>query len=134
MPISRKRRLLLAAAGALPFARVQAEDAWDEVWDVIVVGAGAAGLSAAIAAREAGASVLVLEKMAAAGGNSALCTGDMAVCGSPVQKALGFADSPEQMADDICREGVTSDRERALCVSRGARRLGMDAVDRRSLE
>ncbi len=120
MPISHKRRLLLAAAGALPFARVQAEDAWDEVWDVIVVGAGAAGLSAAIAAREAGASVLVLEKMAAAGGNSALCTGDMAVCGSPVQKALGFADSPEQMADDICREGVTSDRERALFVSRGA--------------
>ncbi len=133
------RRTLLAAAltttGAFPLS-LAAEPAWDEIWDVIVVGAGAAGLAAAIAAREAGASVLVLEKMAGPGGNSALCTGDMAVCGSPVQKRLGLADSPDLMASDICREGVTSDPQRALFVAQGAlsawewtRSIGVDWND-----
>lgn len=37
--------------------------AWDEQTDVIVVGSGVAGLSAAIEARQAGAAVLVFEKL-----------------------------------------------------------------------
>lgn len=113
------RRSFLSVAGALPLS-LHAETPWDETWDVIVVGAGAAGLAAAVAARETGAAVLVIEKMPGAGGNSALCTGDMAVCGSPLQKRLGFSDSPDLMADDICREGVTSDRQRALFVAHGS--------------
>ena len=43
---------------------------WDETYDVVVVGSGFAGLAAALAAREAGASVAVFEKMAFIGGNS----------------------------------------------------------------
>lgn len=121
MPIPFNRRTLLTAAGALPLTVLGTKLPWDDTWDVIVVGSGAAGLSAAIAAREAGASVLVIEKMTGIGGNSALCTGDMAVCGSPVQKTLGFTDTPDLMADDICREGKTSDRNRALFIARGSR-------------
>ena len=41
-------------------------------YDVVVIGAGGAGLTAAITAAENGASVVVVEKMAAIGGNTAL--------------------------------------------------------------
>lgn len=47
--------------------------------DVLVVGFGAAGANAAIAAHDAGARVLVVEKMARGGGNSALCAGALVV-------------------------------------------------------
>jgi len=43
---------------------------WDEVIDVVVVGSGFAGLSAAIESHDAGCSVMVLEKMDKPGGNS----------------------------------------------------------------
>ena len=63
------RRASLAAGAARPEPdRAQAED---QVCDVLVVGAGPAGLSAAIAAAEAGASVVVLDERSATGGQYA---------------------------------------------------------------
>lgn len=119
--LSRRKLLALAGAGlsglAAPARACRASGRWDEAWDVIVVGSGAAGLSAAIMARKAGASVLLIEKNRVLGGNTALCIGDMAVCGSPIQKKLGIRDSPEIMAADIRRYGVTSDFSRCLFVS-----------------
>ena len=50
-------------------------DAFHETTDVIVVGFGAAGTTAAFAAREAGAEVLCLERTAGAGGAAALAEG-----------------------------------------------------------
>lgn len=52
---------------------------WDYAADVVVIGYGAAGGNAAIAAHDAGAKVLVLEKMDMAGGNSAVCHGGMVI-------------------------------------------------------
>jgi len=52
---------------------------WDYTADVVVIGYGAAGGNAAIAAHDAGAKVLVLEKMPIAGGNSAVCYGGMVI-------------------------------------------------------
>jgi fumarate reductase flavoprotein subunit len=51
---------------------------WREVADVLVIGAGFAGLAAAAAAASAGSAVVVLEKMARHGGNSAINLGDYA--------------------------------------------------------
>lgn len=56
--------------------------------DVVVVGAGLAGLSAAIEARQAGASVVVLEKNGRVGGNSIVAGGIVYATNSPLNKEL----------------------------------------------
>ncbi len=48
---------------------------WDCMTDVLVIGTGYAGLAAAIEANDAGAQVIILEKMPAIGGNSIIASG-----------------------------------------------------------
>lgn len=69
--------------------------------EVLVVGSGYAGLSAAIEARLAGASVLVIEKMAAPGGNSIISDGGIAAVGTWEQNEQGIEDSVELMVADM---------------------------------
>jgi fumarate reductase flavoprotein subunit len=68
---------------------------------VLVIGAGGCGLAAALAAREAGAEVLVLERDASALGTTAMSTGLIPGAGTRMQRAAGIADSPELFAADI---------------------------------
>lgn len=68
--------------------------------DVVVVGSGAAGLSAALAASEAGATVLVAESEGIVGGSSRLSGGLMMGAGTRYQRALGIEDSPEALFHD----------------------------------
>ncbi len=83
-----------------------AEPYWDEAYDVIVIGAGFAGLTAAIEASNSGASVVVLEKMRAPGGNSIISDGGIAAAGTPMQQRLGIEDSPQLMYADMLRAGL----------------------------
>lgn len=73
--------------------------------DVVVVGAGGAGLSAAIAARNEGANVIVLEKMGIAGGNTNYATGGLNAAETSVQKALNISDTVEQFYEDTMKGG-----------------------------
>ena len=73
--------------------------------DVIVVGAGGAGLTAAIEAAENGASVILIEKMPMAGGNTLISGGEMAAPGNWLQKEEGIEDSAEQFYQDILKGG-----------------------------
>jgi succinate dehydrogenase/fumarate reductase flavoprotein subunit len=66
-------------------------------YDVVVVGAGAAGLCAAVAAAEAGASVLVAEASDAAGGASQFSAGLIMAAGTRFQRERGIEDSPEAL-------------------------------------
>ena len=68
---------------------------------VLVVGAGAAGLVAALAARAAGAEVLVLERDAVPRGSTALSAGLVPAAGTRWQRAAGIEDAPEAFARDI---------------------------------
>ncbi len=86
-------------------ARLQGVPMFDETFDVLVVGSGYAGLSAAIEARLAGRSVLVIEKMKLPGGNSALSGGLFAVANAPLQAAEGIEDSPALLAGDMFKAG-----------------------------
>ena len=75
-------------------------------YDVVVIGAGGAGFSAAITARNAGANVVLLEKMPAVGGNSLISGAEMNVARNWVQPKLGINDdSPELHAQDTFKGG-----------------------------
>lgn len=73
--------------------------------DVIVIGGGAAGWSAALAAVQAGSSVMLLEKLANSGGSSALSGGCLALAGTDLQAAQGVQDGPDLLFKDLCDVG-----------------------------
>jgi len=68
---------------------------------VIVIGGGGCGLTAALAAQQAGAEVLVLERDASTLGTTAMSTGLIPAAGSRLQREKGIDDSPELFARDI---------------------------------
>jgi fumarate reductase flavoprotein subunit len=68
---------------------------------VVVVGAGACGLVAALAARDAGAEVLVLERDALPSGSTAMSSGLIPAADTRWQAQHGVLDSAAQMAADI---------------------------------
>jgi 3-oxosteroid 1-dehydrogenase len=63
--------------------------------DVLIIGAGAAGLVAALAAHEAGASVTIIDKGDRLGGTAAISGGIVWVADNPQMKAAGMADSAD---------------------------------------
>lgn len=78
---------------------------WDEETDIVVIGSGFAGLAAAIEARNAGASVIILEKMKTFGGNSIISDGGIAAPGTSIQKKFGINDSADMMYKDMLNAG-----------------------------
>ena len=78
----------------------------DGTCDIVVVGAGGAGLSAAVAAAENGdMNIIVLEKQGIIGGNTNYSTGGINAAETDVQKSLGIEDSKQLFFDDIMRGG-----------------------------
>lgn len=78
----------------------------ESTYDVVVIGAGGAGFSAAIEAKNAGANVVLLEKMPAVGGNSLISGAEMNAAKNWVQPKLGINDdSPELHAEDTYKGG-----------------------------
>lgn len=72
-----------------------------EAWDIVVIGAGLAGIRAALVASSRGAKTLVLEKMPEPGGSSLLAGGFFAFAGTSAQKSRGLEDSVELMKKDF---------------------------------
>ena len=74
-------------------------------FDVLVIGSGASGLAAAVAAERAGARVGLATKLSLPSCNSAKAQGG-------IQAAFGDDDSPEQHAEDVWQSShETADRE-----------------------
>lgn len=77
---------------------------WDEEFDVVVVGFGGAGASAAIEAADNGAKVLVIDRFT--GGGATKMSGGVIYSGGGTkhQRAAGFSDTPEKMYRYMMRE------------------------------
>lgn len=91
---------------------------WDRHCDVLVVGLGAAGGAAAIAAKEAGAEVIVAERFD--GGGATIKSGGIVYLGggTRIQKEAGVDDTPQAMFDYLCQESGDAIGEatlRAFC-------------------
>jgi succinate dehydrogenase/fumarate reductase flavoprotein subunit len=72
-----------------------AVDEFDHVVDVLIVGSGGGGMTAALTAQAAGLDALVVEKSSHFGGSTALSGGGIWVPGAPAQRREGYAPSPE---------------------------------------
>mgnify|MGYP006123639363 CR=1 FL=1 len=71
--------------------------------DVLIVGAGAAGVPAALFASETGAHIVLVDAASRAGGTFYLSTGHMSAAGTKLQAEKGIEDSPEKHFDDVMR-------------------------------
>jgi len=97
-----------AGAAALTSVGVEAAMAearpahWDKEADVVVIGAGATGLPAAIQAAEGGASVILIDANTDVGGHAILSGGNLALGGgTSKQKKYGVVDSPDILYSDL---------------------------------
>ncbi len=103
-----RRDLVLNATGTLAapglaWAQPAAPPArWESEADVVVIGAGAMGLPAAIVAREAGASVIVVEAEQDIGGHAITSGGNVPLGGgTSAQQRHGIVDSPDLLFRDL---------------------------------
>lgn len=86
-------------------SQATAEQPKDQTCDVVVVGSGTTGIIAAIQAHDAGAKVILLEKMPVPGGNSVRAEGGMNAAGTAPQKAAGIDDTPDLFYADTMKGG-----------------------------
>lgn len=124
--ISRRSLLKLAsastvtAAAVLPSAvRAAQADQWDETYEIIVVGAGGAGMAAAVKAAQKGAKhVVVLEKLNFPGGNTLISQGFINAADPVRQPKQGIKDSWQHHAEQTLEAGDfrgQKDRVDVLC-------------------
>ncbi len=100
--------LLLASSCGTPTApeKLEERDA-----DVVIVGAGIAGLSAALEIARGGGDVLVVDLSSVFGGHAVSAHGGLSIVGSPVKAAAGVVDTPEIAFSDFTRWGEDADQD-----------------------
>jgi len=84
---------------------------FDHVVDVLVVGSGGGGMTAALAADASGLRTLVIEKGSHFGGSTALSGGGIWVPGAPAQRREGYVPSPDGVFDYLRQitDGLVTD-------------------------
>jgi flavocytochrome c len=101
---------------------------------LLIIGAGAAGLCAGLAAKESGLDALIVERDAVPSGSTALSAGLIPAAGTRFQRAKGIADSPHLFATDIHRKSKgEADPAVVDAATRGAAPLVEWLTDRHGL-
>ncbi|MGO2853722.1 MAG: flavocytochrome c, partial [Tetragenococcus koreensis] len=101
-----------AASGASEQEEYADPSELEDNYDVVIVGAGGAGMSAAIQAKEDGANPVILEKLPVAGGNTTKSSGGMNASETKFQEAEDIEDSNDTFYDDTLEGGQeTNDKE-----------------------
>jgi len=107
---------------------------WDAEVPLLIIGAGAAGICASLAAKEAGADAIVIERDAVPSGSTGLSAGLIPAAGTRFQRAKGIVDSPQRLTDDIRRKtGGEVDLALAEAVARQSAPLIEWLADRHAL-
>jgi len=86
-------------------------DTWDEEYDVVIVGSGAGGMTAALTAADRGLKALIVEKADVYGGSTALSGGGVWVPNNPALRRIGIVDEPADVRaylDSIVGDQVPS--------------------------
>lgn len=100
--------MMFGMSGAASASEGKVPAKWDFEADVVVVGAGAAGIPTAIRAREAGLSVLVVDANYDIGGHAIISQGNTLLGGgNAMQQKYGIKDSPETVFRDLTDWSVT---------------------------
>jgi predicted oxidoreductase len=89
--------------------------------DALVVGAGIAGLSAALDAARGGASVLVVDMSTSGGGHAIVSNGAVSIIGTPLQEQRKIADSPTLAEKDFLARGEDNDTRWVAAYVRDSR-------------
>lgn len=97
--------------------------------DVVVIGAGGAGMTAAITAKQAGLDVIILEKMSMIGGNTVKATGGMNAAETKYQKESGIEDSIQTYIDDTIKGGYEINDPELVRVLAENSAAGIDWLD-----
>lgn len=89
---------------------------------VVIIGAGACGMTAALTVADAGVEVLVLERDTVPQGSTALSSGMIPACETHIQKAHGVKDTVDAMTTDIlskAHNATDADMVKVLCQESG---------------
>ncbi|MGB3246059.1 MAG: FAD-dependent oxidoreductase [Sulfitobacter sp.] len=98
-----------------------APEAFDIATGTLIIGAGACGMVAALAAQAAGQDVLVIEADGVPSGSTALSAGLIPAAETALQKAAGIVDSAQQFADDIqSKAKCENDRDLVAALAKGS--------------
>lgn len=99
---------------------------FDHVVDVLVVGSGGGGMTAALTAQAAGLDALVVEKSSFFGGSTALSGGGIWVPGAPAQRREGYAPDPEGVVEYLLQitDGLVSEARIRQYVDAAPKMLG----------
>jgi flavocytochrome c len=119
------------AAEPVPAARgeVAAVATQGESPDVIIVGAGISGLSAALDLGRGGAKVSVVDMSSVFGGHAVMSQGAVSIVATPEQERAGIHDSPDLAFADITRWGEGADKEWVRYYADHSRREIYDWLD-----
>jgi uncharacterized protein len=79
--------------------------------DIVVVGAGMAGLAAALEGARDGARVLVIDMASVFGGHAVMSAADVTIIDTPLQRSKGIRDNPDEAFEDFIRWGEDNNRE-----------------------
>ena len=101
-------------------------DDFDHVVDVVVVGSGGGGMTAALTAQAAGLDALAVEKSSFFGGSTALSGGGIWVPGAPAQRREGYVPSPEGVVEYLRQitDGLVSEARIRQYVESAPKMLG----------
>lgn len=102
---------MLVTLSGLTACRNTPQEAVKPAADILIIGTGISGLSAALEGARAGRSVLVIDMLSVFGGHAIISSGGLSIVDTPLQRKRGIADSPDLAFSDFMTWGEDNNEE-----------------------